>query len=1483
MKIIKQVVVVFICIIFMLIGLPQVFADDYMTTGFEYEGHTYAIYNLDYTREQARDFCENVGGHIVAINSYEENKAIFKVFAQDSTDIDRAWLGGCCTDGEWYWDGGETFDYANMHTEPTDEFYEKYIAFEKQLEGKWAFASDDDTMPFICEWDFKMPLKFTRYELKGSAKYYPNEDMYQLTGLCYWDFGGVWLNDYVDSDFKISFDYKTGGGTNDAFGGADGFVFAFYADSNYVPELGEELGFGGCGGYGIEFDSFTNENDSLNPHIALIDNDDSNHLISVDNNTIEDNEWHRADISVSSTDITVAVDGEVVLTWSGKLEINNFNLGFAATTGAGMNNHYIKNIEYKRGTDKYSRSTSVGAPIINDGTAKYNENTYNIFEQAISIEKDSKTKIDVAAYVNPNGCEDVHIYLTQDAAHEVELTNSKQSTIIPADIFSPGKDIYILAVDNQTGKSTSLKTKLKVCDRSNGEMFPDSDVDGLNFKLFKETGLTIPDSVAVFGGTEIKWDFGFLPLSVEYDREDSNKVNIVFGTNIETFDGEESKYFKDFDFDEYKEDIKKSIEKGDKSLKDLKKDFMLSDELKMNLFGGKVIGGGSGSKSFESNILGYAEMKVIDGELKFVEGQICLELEVSCTYEGQLFIWVVPVYYEIGFGMGAEFEGKMINIDPESFAPIFEAYVGANVSAKIGGGIGVAKVATVGASGEGSLNIKTAMHIEYLKAWAEGEADFNVKILGKKVASKPFAKGEFLIYETGNPNGLIGDNAVELTSVQNDALYSNIDINTVYPNENRDYLKNPSKWLGDKQTVSLLNEEEASNRTVTNLAQNIYTESAPIIANVDGRMILITLWDNDKRSDINKTMLVYSVYDDWEGTWSEPVAVHDDGTGDYYPYFFDGLLVWHNSKAELNDDMTLKEIASQAEIFVTQWNGEGFDEPVQLTDNNTLDTIPVACRSNDGITVVWVNNSENDILGITGKNSLVCKKIDNEIWEWCDQTTIKEDAGNIVNCDAVFFDEKLYIAYEIDADGNADTINDREIYLNCDGVETQITNNDVIDSNPVFGYDKLFYYSQGNISYISLNDMSKATIFTESKQGLTDDFNICKNTYGENAVIWASTSEDDYVLYASICDNDIWTDAIEITKSQNLIKYPSVWASDWNEVYVAYNGAVDGNNTQQNNLYTVNIEKNYDVEISDAYIDPETMVIYTSITNCGEYNYQGISLYCTDNVAFYENFYWDDIVLLAGETKTFEIQYKRDETQIYDSNSSIEITVDDGIVHNNSFEIAVDMCDLSVKKIEYFETLPVSSVAVTVANEGMCDAENVTINICDSEVGGNIIASKTVALIKSGKSLCVSIEYDATAYENTVWYVQVETENKESYLANNTGYFVNEVAKYDGGLSMNILNFNFSQNKLAVNAFCNNNTQQQLLGNALFALYNEDGILKGVINQPLNVDKFSDTAVDVWFENYEYQKGDYVKIILVEDIKSLKPLIKYASGEVVCR
>ena len=178
--------------------------------------------------------------------------------------------------------------------------------------------------------------------------------------------GIAWLRAPVEGPFVAEFDYRAGGALNSI--GGHGLVFMFYKRAADISLGSGCLGFslgnpcaaaapsqGGSilEGYGVEFDAHLNGigsfpgfgGDPSAAHIALVRDSAGQHLVSADDARVEDDAWHTVRVVVDLDRVTVEVDGEQVLTWSGELDRTFGGLGFAATTTASETNwHIIDNV-----------------------------------------------------------------------------------------------------------------------------------------------------------------------------------------------------------------------------------------------------------------------------------------------------------------------------------------------------------------------------------------------------------------------------------------------------------------------------------------------------------------------------------------------------------------------------------------------------------------------------------------------------------------------------------------------------------------------------------------------------------------------------------------------------------------------------------------------------------------------------------------------------------------------------------------------------------------------------------------------------------------------------------------------------------------------------------------------------------------------------------------------------------------------------------
>ena len=122
-----------------------------------YGGHVYEFFppGTSETFEEAREYCESIGGHLATITSKGEDEAVYQFLR--STGYEDA-LFGLYDDGtnaHWEWVTGEPVSYTNWaEDEPNneDEMYGMYLSDHQ--DGKWndgAWWWED--WGFLCEWD----------------------------------------------------------------------------------------------------------------------------------------------------------------------------------------------------------------------------------------------------------------------------------------------------------------------------------------------------------------------------------------------------------------------------------------------------------------------------------------------------------------------------------------------------------------------------------------------------------------------------------------------------------------------------------------------------------------------------------------------------------------------------------------------------------------------------------------------------------------------------------------------------------------------------------------------------------------------------------------------------------------------------------------------------------------------------------------------------------------------------------------------------------------------------------------------------------------------------------------------------------------------------------------------------------------------------------------------------------------------------------
>ncbi len=126
-----------------------------------FNGHSYQLFNEQMNWNSAKQYCENLGGHLVTITSEQEQNFLENLIKSGTKE--GYWIGATDekTEGVYEWITGEVFSYtAWRYDQPDNNFGDDSVNGEDYLhlwtEGKWNDNIIDGSwvsMGFICEWE----------------------------------------------------------------------------------------------------------------------------------------------------------------------------------------------------------------------------------------------------------------------------------------------------------------------------------------------------------------------------------------------------------------------------------------------------------------------------------------------------------------------------------------------------------------------------------------------------------------------------------------------------------------------------------------------------------------------------------------------------------------------------------------------------------------------------------------------------------------------------------------------------------------------------------------------------------------------------------------------------------------------------------------------------------------------------------------------------------------------------------------------------------------------------------------------------------------------------------------------------------------------------------------------------------------------------------------------------------------------------------
>ena len=828
-------------------------------------------------------------------------------------------------------------------------------------------------------------------------------------------------------------------------------------------------------------------------------------------------------------------------------------------------------------------------------------------------------------------------------------------------------------------------------------------------------GLNNAEVENIFPGS-LELGFNLVPCqqAISVDEDGKTSIKVIFGCDI-SYDKDDKKYGTDLN------KIKEFEEKFKEAQENVKKVGTLTKyQKRYNKKMASFIGDSSNitKKSSwipEFGVEGYYEA-VLDSQGNCLSqgGEISVDVKLSpASLTRQFMAGPIPLYLELG----GEFEGEgKGNLNRESGTGLWDNSLEFSFtpSISLGGGVGISGVATVGAEGSLSLpiNLSTKKNEQGKHYTIGGEADVALKAYLLFVVDYTYSFGPWV-------NQLLPDDGrgwhkKALANRIGSSNYSLID---------RDYEKKTSNWNTRKGTIhksSVAGTEDIE----TTLQEYIMPNTVPQIETIGDSKVMVFQSTDNERETANSVKLMYSVYKN--GNWSEPKAVWDNGTADYFAdikTINDELyLVWQKSKSKVSSKDTetmLSEMMEKCEICYAKYNKETqtFEQPVYVTKNNTLDMIPKLADNNGNPTVVWVNNSENDYAGTSGTNEILAMTLENEQWSEADK--IGETTQYISELMPYCENGTVYATFNATNTQSSDESqvkkNSVTAYATTQDVTTKTYTTQKDSAQPVAISDGSsvavdVQYVNGNIYWVEdgmmkqYNTSSKETTdITAGEEGCISNSAKIYENGGKTAILWTEKTEDGYEICSSVKTDEGYSEPVVVQEGKGAViqQYDAVLEEDgtWN---IITNEKSTSDSEKSSFVYMEKTEK-IDTELTYVDVDEEKVQENVNIylKNNSEKPVSDLAFVLYDENNTYEKQKING-TLLPGETKNFAITADlskiTDEKSLHVLLSSKEETD----LTNNVQSITIGKTELKLE-VAKSETDDVVTLISTITNTSKTD------------------------------------------------------------------------------------------------------------------------------------------------------------------------------------
>ena len=892
-------------------------------------------------------------------------------------------------------------------------------------------------------------------------------------------------------------------------------------------------------------------------------------------------------------------------------------------------------------------------PYVSTVFARESHGTYqNVTDSTLKI--NSKKTYDVIISAGNLENQNCTYYIEQDADHKISNNTGVFNGIDLFDKLEYNVPCYVYVKLSDGTYSDLVQVKFDREATSLGDnidkFLKGSTLNLLGNDFFK---FKVPENIPLVGDAEISLNAFKLPAGVEID---GNSIKISVGANIfkakqELKQNSYSKYKKwsKTCFSDWKDvvdgtTVGEAFDKTVKNHTDAKEEYKKAKENFERKIWNSAPPLKKKSKNWDVEALGYIDASIVNGQLVVNEALISIEGSFTFKYTQQGAIWVVPayVYAEMGASLGGSALGS--RVVPDSEIPFqWDFSIKFSPDLKVGAGAGVKDFASLGVWAKAETPVVFNFSDNHLKWDLTGSIGIEAQFIILKGTKEVFSGSTNLVDKywgaTSKMKRMFTSFADDMATTQN-ATISVAD---------RDYLKDTTGWLGEVTPFSLRQLAE-DGLTLTPLQGSVYNQASPGVVSFGDKMLMTWVEDDASRDAYNRMRLMYSIYNG--STWSEPIAVYDDGHNDNAPVITtdgeDVYFAWQKIDETITEtNCNIETLTENCEIFTAKYDSSlnRIVDVKQVTDNDCYDYAHNVSLVGDDIVYYWASCNDNQMNTSS----------DNDIYRLTVDSTAEKvatDLNYILSIDAAEVDGKENISYSMDADGDTTTANDITVYTLVDGNTTTFDKGDNDIAYPIAFYgnldgkETLFVSDMTDIYYMQDGELKNVLSEYTAIGGNINYLN--KN--GTPYLLWTQNEAVGNVVYSSAYEDGAWTTPVRVSNTGTQLSsvdvevYNNEFRGVCTSTELTYNEDEETYEYDQVNLCSFKIDEVQDISLDDIYIDESEIVIGEEtkfdvyVTNNGTTNIKNIKFEIVDELGFASTVE-KEVNILSGEGKFVELTY----------------------------------------------------------------------------------------------------------------------------------------------------------------------------------------------------------------------------------------------------